>query len=321
MADEKVETALARPMIATDLDKAGKGQLVYVGRDGEVKHPAVVRNRQIAAYVTFGGITAAGVALAATSFPVLVPFYLALGGRFFGTVRAVRRVNEASVALSKGDAATGRALAEPVTRAWWAPTRVRALAELRLAIADALDGHGEQALDRVRRARAKLSPRLIQHQFSYYTEINLLTALGRTKEARNLLESRGPIPTGEVLKLSHWIAQMHLWVAESAPRPLAPGELPPKLPEKKKDLEIDEGELHERMRKGLSMTAGADLLLLCAWCYAYRGEHDDARFVYRQAREREGSHRLDVAMPSLAAWIEEYRKEHPDLDQPDADEP
>jgi hypothetical protein len=319
--DAKPETALARPMIATDLDRAGKGQLVYVGRDGEVKHPAAVRNRQIAAYVTFGGITAAGVALAATSFPVLVPFYLALGGRFFGTVRAVRRVNEASVALSKGDAAAGRALAEPVTRAWWAPTRVRALAELRLAIADALDGHGEQALDRVRRARAKLSPRLIQHQFSYYTEINLLTALGRTKEARNLLESRGPIPTGEVLKLSHWIAQMHLWVAESAPRPLAPGELPPKLPEKKKDLEIDEGELHERMRKGLSMTAGADLLLLCAWCYAYRGEHDDARFVYRQAREREGSHRLDVAMPSLAAWIEEYRKEHPDLDQPDADEP
>jgi tetratricopeptide (TPR) repeat protein len=321
--DAKPETALTRPMIATDLDKAGKGQLVYVGRDGEVKHPTAVRNRQIAAYLTFGGITAAGVALAATSFPVLVPFYLALGGRFFGTVRAVRRVNEASVALSKGDAATGRALAEPVTRAWWAPTRVRALAELRVAIADALDGNGEQALDRVRRARAKLSPRLIQHQFSYYTEINLLTALGRTKEARNLLESRGPVPTGEVLKLSHWIAQMHLWVAENAPKPLAPGELPPReaLVVKNKELEIDETELHDRMRKGLSMTAGADLLLLCAWCYAYRGEHDDARFAYRQAKDREGSHRLDVAMPKLAAWIDDYRKEHPEVETPDADEP
>ncbi|HEY5922440.1 MAG TPA: hypothetical protein VIV11_12250 [Kofleriaceae bacterium] len=322
MADDakSPETALVRPMIATDLDKAGKGQLVYVGRDGEVKHPAAVRNRQIAAYVTFGGITAAGVALAATSFPVLVPFYLALGGRFFGTVRAVKRVNEASVALSKGDSATGRALAEPVTRAWWAPTRVRALAELRVAIADALDGHGEQALERVRRARGKLSPRLIQHQFSYYTEINLLTALGRTKEARNLLESRGPVPTGEVLKLSHWIAQMHLWVAEAAPRPVDPS-APFQDAVKKKELEIDEGELHDRMRKGLSMTAGADLLLLCAWCYAYRGEHDDARFAYRQAKEREGSHRLDVAMPKLAAWINEYRKEHPALEQPDADEP
>ena len=138
MADDpKHELALTRPMIATDLDKAGKGQLVYVGRDGEVKHPAAVRSRQIAAYVTFGGVTAAGIALAATSFPVLVPFYLAIGGRFFSTVRAVKRVNEASVALSKGDAVTGRALAEPVTKAWWAPGRVRALAELRVAIADA----------------------------------------------------------------------------------------------------------------------------------------------------------------------------------------
>jgi hypothetical protein len=320
--DPKPGTALAltRPMIATDLDRAGKGQLVYVGRDGEVKNPAVVRNRQIAQYIAFGGITTAGVALAATSFPVLVPFYLALGGRFLGTVRAVKHVNEASVALSKGDAATGRALAERVARAWWAPSRVRALAELRIAIADALEGRGEQALDRVRRARGKLSPRLIQHQFSYYTEINLLTALGRTKEARNLLETRGPVPTGEVLKLSHWIAQMHLMVAENAPQPLDAAQ-PFKVAVPKRELEIDESELHERMRKGLSMTAGADLLLLCAWCYAYRGEHEDARFSYRQSKDREGSHRLEVAMPKLAAWIEEYRKDHPDLDQPDADEP
>jgi hypothetical protein len=294
-------TALVRPMIARDLDKAGKGQLVYVGRDGEVKDPSGVRNRQVAAYVAFGGITAAGVALAATSFPLLIPFYLALGSRFIGTVRAVKKVNEASVALSNGDALAGRALAEPVAKAWWAPGRVRALAELRVAIADALDGKGEQALERVRRARVKLSPRLIQHQFSYYTEINLLTALGRTKEARHVLEARGGVPVGEVLKLSYWIAQMHLGVAEGK-------------------LELDESELHDRMRKGLSMTAGRDLLLLCAWLYAQRGEHDDARFAWRQAMEREGSQRLEVAMPKLAEWMTEYRKDRPELDVPEPDD-
>lgn len=296
--------ALERPMIARDLDKAGKGQLVYVGRDGEVKDPAGVRSRQVAAYVAFGGITAAGVALAATSFPLLIPLYLGIGGRFMGTVRAVKRVNEASVALSNGDPVLGRALAEPVAKAWWAPGRVRALAELRVAIADALDGHTERALDRVRKARGKLSPRLIQHQFSYYTEINLLTALGRTKEARVVLEARSPIPTGEVLKLSYWIAQMHLWCAENA---IPTGAL-------------DDGELHDRMRKGLSMTAGRDLLLLCAWCYAHRGEHDDAKFVWRQAKDREGSQRLDVAMPSLAAWMKAYAAEHPEIEEPEPEE-
>lgn len=310
---ESKETALARPMIAPDLDRAGKGQLVYVGRDGEVRNPSGVRNQQMAAYVAFGGITAAGLALAATSFPVLVPFYLALGGRFFGTVRAVRRINEASVALSRGDAPAGRALAEPVTRSWWVPRRVRALAELRVAIADALDGHGDKALERVRHARAKLSPRLIQHQFSYYTEINLLSALGRMKEARALLESRGPCPTGEVLKLSYWIAQMHLWVAETPePTPFEPGR-PGKI-------EIDEHELHDRMRKGLSMTAGADLLLLCAWSYAQLGQHDDAAFAWRQAKDREGSQRLDIAMPKLAAWMKRYREEHPEIEIPEPED-
>ena len=296
--------ALERPMIARDLDKAGKGQLVYVGRDGEVKDPSGVRNRQIVAYLAFGGITAAGVVLAATSFPLLIPFYLALGGRFFGTVRAVQRVNQASVALSNGNSLEGRALAEPVAKAWWAPGRVRALAELRVAIADALDGKGEVALDRVRRARSRLSPRLIQHQFSYYTEINLLTALGRTKEARLVLEARGPIPVGEVLKLSYWIAQMHLLAAE--------GGIPNGV--------LDDSELHDRMRKGLSMTAGRDLLLLCAWAYAQRGEHDEAAFSWRQAKEREGSHRLDVAMPKLTEWMTKYLADHPELDQPEPDE-
>lgn len=292
-----------RPMIASDLDRAGKGQLVYVGRDGEVRNPEAVRSRQIAAYVTFGSITAAGVALAASTFPVLVPFYLALGARFFATVRAYQRVNEASVALSKGDSAGGRALAKPVMRAWWAPGRVRALAELRLAVAEALEGNGDGALQHLRQARARLPKRLIQHQFSYYTEINVLTALGRTKEARALLEGLGGIPNGEVLKLSHWIAQMHLWVAENPAR-----------------LEIDDGELHERMRKGLSMTAGADLLLLCAWAYAHNGEHDEARFAWRHAREREGSQRLDIAMPALAAWMKSYAAQFPDIEHADPDE-
>ena len=130
MADDKdpPSTALARPMIARDLDKAGKGQLVYVGRDGEVKNPSDVRNRQVAAYVAFGGITAAGVALAASSFPLLIPFYLLLGGRFVGTVRAVRRVNEASVALSNGDA-TGAASSPSLSRDRVVPRPRPALAD------------------------------------------------------------------------------------------------------------------------------------------------------------------------------------------------
>jgi hypothetical protein len=260
-----------------------------------------VRNRQVAWYLAFGGIMAVGVTLAATSLPLMIPFYAALCGRLVGQVRAVKRVNQASAALSNGDTAAGRALAEPISRAWWAPGRVRILAELRVAFADALDGRGDQALERLRHARAKLSPRLVQYQFSYYTEINLLIALGRIKEARALLDSRGGIPSGEVLRFSHWIAEMHLGVAEGK-------------------LDIDDDELHARQRKGLSMTTGRDLLLLCSWAYAQRGQHDDAAYAWRQAMEREGTPRIDVTMPGLVAWMTGYLRDYPELEHPAPDD-
>ena len=85
-----------------------------------------------------------------------------------------------------------------------------------------------------------------------------MTALGKLKEARLVLEARGGVPTGEVLRLSYWIAEMHLAVAEGSSK-------------------LDDTELHERMRKGLSMTAGRDLLLLCAWTYAARAASQTRR--------------------------------------------
>ena len=112
------------------------------------------------------------------------------------------------------------------------------------------------------------------------------------------------MPTGEVLKLSYWIAQMHLWVAENPAR-----------------IALDDGELHDRMRKGLSMTAGADLLAAVrVGCTRTAATHDEAMFAWRQSREREGSQRLDVAMPKLAAWMAKYRVDHPEVDQPEPDE-
>ena len=36
--------------------------------------------------------------------------------------------------------------------------------------------------------------------------------------------------------------------------------------------------------------------------------------------EREGSQRLDVAMPKLAEWMTEYKKAHPEVDAPDPDD-
>ena len=256
-----------------------------------------MRNRQIAAYVAFGGITAAGVALAATSFPLLDPVLPRAR-------RPVRRHRARGQARQRGERraverrrrSTGRALAEPVARAWWAPGRVRALAELRVAIADALDGQ--------RRAGARARPPRPRAAVAAPDPAPVLV-LHRDQPPHRARPHQGGAPSSSSRAAASRPARCS--GCRTGSRRCTSARRRGRDP----DRGIDDTELHDRMRKGLSMTAGRDLLLLCAWAYAQRGEHDDARFAWRQAMEREGSQRLEVAMPKLAEWMAEYRKDAP----------
>ena len=272
-----------------------------------------VRNRQIAAYVAFGGITAAGVALAATSFPVLVPFYLALGGRFFGTVRAVKRVNEASVALSKGDAAAGPRARRAGDACVVGAGRVRALAELRVAIADALDGHGEQALDRVRRARAQAvaaadpAPVLVLHgdQSAHRARPHEGSAQPARVARRRCRPARcSSSRTGSRRCTS--------WVAEARPS------------RRRQPFKIrQEGSRSTRRAPRSHAQGPVDDRRAPICCCSARGATRTAASTTtrgsrsarpRSARARTGS---TSRCPSSREWIEEYRKEHPDSIDPE----
>lgn len=285
MAEPEDERPLPAPtLIARSLDRARKGQLLYVGNDGEVRSPEALRTRNVLAYGLIGGVTVSGIALAAMTFPPIIPLYVVLGGRFAASANAIQRLNTASAALGRGDAKAAQAAAEPVAKAWWLPRHVRALAEIRVAAALAIEGQAEQALSRLRRGRSQLSGRSVQHRSSRFTEVHLLVQLGQLDEARTVLVELGTAPPGEVLKVAHWLAELHLACAEGK-------------------HELGEQELHERARKGLAMTAGRDLLQLCAWGYAQLGDRDQVEFLLGEALDREGSSHLEVTMPSLHRWL------------------
>lgn len=279
------ESSLPAPtLVARSLDRARKGQLLYVGNDGEVRSPEALRTRNVVAYGLVGGVTASGVVLAAMTFPPIIPLYLALGGRFAASAHAISRLNQSSAALGRGEPAEARAAAEPVARAWWLPRHVRALAEIRVAAALALEGRAEDALARLRLGRSRLSPKSVQYRSSRFTEVHLLVQLERLGEARATLTELGNAPVGEVLRVAHWLAELHLACAEGKHA-------------------LTEPELHERARKGLAMTAGRDLLQLCAWAYAQLGDREQVEFLLGEALDREGSSQLEITMPSLARWL------------------
>ncbi len=293
----------APTLIARSLDRARKGQLLYVGNDGEVRSPESLRARNVLAYGLIGGVTVSGIALAAVTFPPIIPLYVVLGGRFAASANAIQRLNAASAALGRGDAAAAQQAAEPVAKAWWLPRHVRALAEIRVAAALAIEGQAEQALARLRRGRGQLSGRSVQHRSSRFTEVHLLVQLGKLDEARTVLTDLGTPPDGEVLKVAHWLAELHLACAEGK-------------------HSLDEHALHERTRKGLAMTAGRDLLQLCAWGYAQLDDREQVEFLLGEALDREGSSHLEVTMPSLFKWLAaaEYTPKKPNDSDDDDDE-
>jgi hypothetical protein len=274
----------APALIARSLDRARKGQLLYVGNDGEVRSPEALRTRNVLAYSLIGGVTLSGIALAAMTFPPVIPLYLVLGGRFAASANAIQKLNASSAALGRGEAATAQREAEPVAKAWWLPRHVRALAEIRIAAALAIEGQAEQALERLRRGRSQLSSRSVQHRSSRYTEVHLLIQVGQLEEARKVFTELGASPEGEVLRVAHWLAELHLACAEGK-------------------LSLDEQALHERARKGLAMTAGRDLLQLCAWGYAQLDDRDQVEFLLGEALDREGASHLAITMPSLHRWL------------------
>lgn len=282
--DDANQLLPAPTLIARSLDRARKGQLLYVGNDGEVRSPESLRARNVLAYGLIGGVTVSGIALAAMTFPPIIPLYVVLGGRFAASANAIQRLNTASAALGRGDAKAALDAALPVAKAWWLPRHVRALADIRVAAALAIEGKAEEALARLRRGRGQLSGRSVQHRSSRFTEVHLLVQLGKLEEARAVLAELGAAPPGEVLKVAHWLAELHLACAEGK-------------------HQLDEQALHERARKGLAMTAGRDLLQLCAWGYAQLDDKEQVEFLLGEALDREGSSHLAVTMPSLHRWL------------------
>lgn len=273
-----------RPQIAASLEDARRGQLVHVDDNGQIRRPEAARKQAVAVYALSGGLTAAGVMFAWATMPAAIPIYLLIGGRFLASARAVNALNQASVELSLGNAAKAKRLAGPVADGWYLPRRLRALGALRLAAAEAVAGNLEAALQLVRRARSALPARTIQYQMSFYFEISVLTALGRTKDARAVLVGRGNVPRGEMLLLAYWMAELHVCCAEG-----------------KHEFTVDE--LAPRMQKAMAMSAGGDLMLLCAWAYDYLGDAQQAEFLVREAATRDKTARMDVAMPALHKWL------------------
>jgi hypothetical protein len=292
MADDEV-TALARPRVADSLDRAEPGQLVYAGRDGTIIPAARVRRRSAAVLALAGASFAAGVAISVAYVPLMLIPYALIGTRAAVTIRATRTLNRVAVLMQEDKVAEARALAEPIARAWWVPRMWRGVALYRLAWCAVYERDYERALDLVRRARARLSPRMVHARVAAYGELQILISLDRIDEARAGLAKLGAVPAGELLRVAHWETELYLAFASGTHA-------------------LDDDALHDRVRKALAMTRSRLFLILLAWAHEHSGDTDQMGFLLAQAEDRKTER--DKIPPKVEAWLATHPAPHLDED-------
>lgn len=278
--------------LARDLDSAAEGQWVHVDQKGRVRSLARYRALRAVSVAGLGMAAALPIAYGLAFGPVGAIVGLGFTGLVAGRAWPARRLRYAaelieSERLDEADRQLDRVVKSPL-----APRQIRATAILDQGVVCVRRGDHEGALAYVRKAlprfvRGKRRP--LAGIKADYLEAQLLANLGRVDEARKRVDELGPEPEGEYLRVVYWTVDLYVSLCAG-----------------KHNLDADE--LHERARKGLTMTAGTLLIALAAWAHSAAGDADQAAHLLAEARDRLTplmEQRMRAGMPALAAWLDD----------------
>ena len=278
--------------LARTLAEAGRGTMVHVDSNGQVRSPMRYHVLTGIAYGTSLGIALVGATLYTTIFGPLWGMLagLAFGAAFLiGTSRRRRLVRIAAL-ISDGRLDEAEQHCRRVLDGRWMPRAQRATAHHNLAMIEARRGRFEAALEEVRAAIRlchKALGKNLQETLLAYAEINILVNLGRVGEARGRLISRGAVPEGDYLRLVHWSADLAVQFGEGR-------------------ATIAEDDLWSRSRAVLGLAGASNLLALCAWAYALHGDDAMSDHLLTEAVDRAAPESTST-FPSLWTWVEGRR--------------
>lgn len=263
--------------------------LVAIDRDGAVVSPLRRYAGRAAAYGALSLLGTIGAASLASGDPLVLALSLVGTAAWGHGILVTRWLERASALTLRGELDEAELLLRRCLRPPWGSESVRAHAHLRLAsVATRRGQHAEAQREAQQAVELFLSEYPPQPQFvqlGRYQEIRALVSLGRQPDARYLLEELGPIPSGEFLRVQHYLTE--LYVAHGDGRAALLG-----------------GPLWERAQAALRTPSSSPLLALCAWGFSKLGETEVCRRLLHVAYER-ADEPIAETMPLLWRWMEE----------------
>ena len=282
----------APPMhLAASLATAAPRAFVHVDSDGQVRSPARYKALQAVSYAAAGSVVAGVTGVyGALLGPPGVLIGLGLGAYLMWHVRRGRRLQEAVTLLAHDRLDEAEQLLNEVRFSFRCPRPLRAMAEQNLGSICSRRGDYETALEHQRSALmmySRMRRKNPMRQLTEYAEVVTLVNLGRTGEARQRFDARSGdgAPTGDYLRLQHWVAELYVSLAEGSHR-------------------FDGDELHARARIALQVSGAAALLALLAWAELEAGDRDFAWHLLRESFDRRRQLHLKEGLPLLHNWME-----------------
>lgn len=280
--------------VARSLSEATPRTLVSLDSRGQVRSPVRRAIERSAAYGALGLMASMTLVSASLGDPLGMTIGLTATAMWAHGVVVARWLERASALMIHGHLEQAESLLRRCLQPPWGSHSVRAHAHLRLAGVHTRRGDHASALADSQAAIALFEEeRPRQHQFlqvARYQEIRALVSAGRLADARLKQEEMGTAPTGDYLRMQHFVSELYVALAD--------GRMP-----------FSDQPLWERAHMALQLSAASPLLALCAWGYFKLGELDMAWHLLQTAYDRIDGEPLDKMMPPLWRWMESKRKE------------
>ncbi len=294
-------------VLASSLESARPGTLVYIDRQGQVRSPRRYRLLEAISYGAVSGLVASTTAIygALLGLPGIL-FGIGLGAWFGLAVRRRVLLGRASVLITHERFDEAEALLLKLRTSFRAPVAARALAEQNLGAIAARRGDF-LATARSERQRAALKlyargglwglgkakgPRSAMASLAGLSEILTLVNLDRVGEAEARLEALRPgVPDGNYLQLQLWTTELYVAFAKGSHT-------------------LDDDALHLRARTALTVTAASALLALLAWAHEKAGDSDQALHLLSESFDRRSGQLIDRLLPRLHVWMEAEGQKH-----------